>query len=78
MNTTWITIIVISQVVWLWALVSLLNNDECNPTDKICWTIVLCLLNVVGTVLYLFVGPKEANETQSEEELKRAFNEGRR
>jgi 4-amino-4-deoxy-L-arabinose transferase-like glycosyltransferase len=79
MENSWIiTIIVVSQIAWLWTLLAHLNNEECDPTDKICWTLVLVILNVLGMVLLFIGGPKEKGEPQSEEALKRAFNEGRR
>ena len=73
-----ITIIAVSQIAWLWTLLAHLNNTECDPTDKICWTLVLVLLNALGMVLFFIGGPKEKDECLSEEALKRSFNEGRR
>ena len=36
MENSWIiTIIVVSQIAWLWTLLAHLNNEECDPTDKI-------------------------------------------
>lgn len=78
MNTLGIIIIALSQLAWLWALVAHLKSDEFEPTDKICWTVVLCVLNILGLLLYVIVGPKGKNECRTEEELKRALNEGRR
>jgi 4-amino-4-deoxy-L-arabinose transferase-like glycosyltransferase len=73
-----ITTIAISQIAWLWTLLAHLKNEECDPTDKICWTLVLVILNALGMVLFLIGGPKVKDESHSEEALKRAFNEGRR
>ncbi|CAA6679415.1 Unannotated [Lentimonas sp. CC19] len=79
MDNSWIiTIIVVLELAWLWTLLAHLNNKDCNPTDKICWTLVLLMLNALGMVLFLIGGPKEKNEGLSEEALKRSFNEGRR
>ncbi|MGZ0655313.1 PLDc N-terminal domain-containing protein [Coraliomargarita sp. W4R53] len=79
MENTWIILlIIVSQLAWLWTLLAHLNNQECSPTDKICWTIVLCVLNVLGMILYFIGFPREKEENFSEEELKRSFNEGRR
>ncbi len=68
----------IAELAWLWCLISHLRNESLEPTDKICWTVVLCVLNVLGLVLFICVGPKDGRELESEGELKRAFNEGRR
>lgn len=78
MSTTWIIIIAFAEIVWLWALLTHLKSEEIKATDKICWTVVLCVLNVVGLLLYIFAGPKVKEEFSSEEELKQALNEGRR
>jgi hypothetical protein len=83
---TWIIIIIaLIEIVWLWVLIALLRNNRIDPTDKICWTVVLCVLNGLGLLLYLIFGPVElkfeiekAGEYLSEQELKKAFNEGRR
>lgn len=77
MNTVWI-ILIIAQAAWLWCLLSHLKNKEIDPTDKICWTVVLCVLNVLGLLLFIVAGPKDKTEFESEDDLKRAFNEGRR
>jgi hypothetical protein len=79
MEHTWIiTIIAVSQIAWLWTLLAHLSDKECEPTDKICWTIVLCILNVLGMILYMIGGPKGKDELLSEEALKQSFNEGKR
>lgn len=77
MNTIWI-ILIIAQVAWLWCLLAHLKNEEIESTDKICWTVVLCVLNVLGLVLFIIAGPKQNKEYESEDDLKRAFNEGSR
>lgn len=78
MNTTWIIILILTQIAWLWALVAHLKTEDLNPTDKICWTVVLCVLNVLGLLLFIVCGPKATDEYTSEEQLKQAINEGRR
>ena len=79
MENSWIiAIIVVSQIAWLWTLLAHLNDKECDPTDKICWTLVLLFLNILGMVLFFIGGPKEKDESLSEEALKRSFNESRR
>ncbi|CAA6678056.1 MULTISPECIES: PLD nuclease N-terminal domain-containing protein [unclassified Lentimonas] len=83
---TWIIIIVaLIEIVWLWALIALLRNNRIDSTDKVCWTVVLCTLNGLGLLLYMIFGPvdlkikiEQTDEYLSEQELKKAFNEGRR
>jgi len=77
MNTLWI-VLIIAQITWLWCLILHLQNKEIDSTDKICWTIVLCVLNILGLVLFIAIGPKDKTEFESEEDLKKAFNDGRR
>jgi hypothetical protein len=77
MNIIWI-ILIVAQIAWLWCLLAHLRNKEIDPTDKICWTVVLCVLNVFGLILFILAGPEETDELESEDDLKRAFNEGRR
>jgi hypothetical protein len=60
-----------------------LKDNKIEPTDKIYWTVVLCVLNAFGLLLYILIGPiefkiEETDEYLSEQELKKAFNEGRR
>jgi len=79
MEYIWIVVIaIVLQILWLWTLLAHLSSEECSSTDKICWTIVLCVLNVVGMVLFLIGGPKGKDEVLSEEALKRSFNQGQR
>ena len=71
-------IIALIELIWLWTLVAHLKNEEIESTEKICWTVVLCVLNALGLLLYIIFGPTGEEEITSEEELKKAFNEGRR
>lgn len=71
-------VLLIAELFWLQALVMHLKNKELDPTDKICWTVVLCVLNLLGLVLYMVFGPHWNKKPVSEGELKRQFNEGRR
>lgn len=60
-------------------MVTHLKATDMDPTDKICWTIVLCSLNVLGLILYFIYGPKIRHEDSfdTEEKIKKAANEGR-
>ena len=73
-----ILIAAIAFTIWLIALVSHLRRTDCSDTDKITWTIILCTLNILGVVLYWFLGPRGADDrVLTEEELKEKFNRGK-
>ncbi|MBC2603743.1 PLDc_N domain-containing protein [Puniceicoccus vermicola] len=50
------------EIAWLWCLIAHLKSEDMNPTDKICWTIVLCVLNWFGMILYILLAPESKNE----------------
>lgn len=68
-------ILLIAEAFWLTALIQHLKDDQMKDVDKICWTIVLCTLNLLGLGLYMFL--KLKGDDLSEEAIKRAANEGR-
>jgi hypothetical protein len=74
-----VTIAMVAFVVWLGTLVSHLRSTHMNQADKICWTVVLCTLNLLGLAIYFFLAPKapENECLKSEAEIKEAANEGR-
>jgi hypothetical protein len=53
-----ICILLTAELFWLDKLVKHLANDTLDPTDKICWTVVLCSLNLLGLFMFLMAGPK--------------------
>lgn len=38
------------------ALVDVIRSDFSGPNDKLIWVIVILFLNVIGALLYLFIG----------------------
>ena len=60
--------LIVAELFWLERLSSHLANNKLDPTDKICWTVVLCTLNLLGLVMFLIAGPKtsDAQELQNE------------
>lgn len=71
-------VVIIPFVIWITALISHLRRTDCTDTDKIIWTVVLCTLNILGVILYWFIGPRgEDDRVLSEEELKGKFNRGK-
>ena len=75
---TMIIFIVIAALVWLGVLIAHLNSDDLDPTDKICWTVVLCTLNILGVILYLIcpIKSREKISLRSEDDIKKAANDG--
>lgn len=70
-------LIVLFLVVWLAVLVWHLRRRDLADTDRIVWTIVLCVLNILGVALYFFLCPStESDRPLSEQELKEKFNRG--
>ncbi len=49
--------LIVAELFWLRTLGKHLADDKLDPTDKICWTVVLCTLNLLGLIMYLAVGP---------------------
>ncbi|EDY83308.1 hypothetical protein VDG1235_2934 [Verrucomicrobiia bacterium DG1235] len=78
MNTS-IFILITVELFWLCGLVAHLRTKDLDPTDKICWTVVLTILNALGVVLYILFGPKTIKEDKEDYEtrIKRLANEGR-
>lgn len=53
----WLTVfVVITLLLWLYALISILKNDFKNPTDKIVWLLVVLFLPILGAFLYIVIG----------------------
>jgi len=72
-----LVIALIGFVIWIAVLTSHIRRTDCSDTDKIVWTVILCTLNILGVVLYLFMGPSsEETRVLSEQELKDKFNRG--
>lgn len=78
-----IFIATILSILWVWTLISFLKRTDLSDTDRIVWTIVLCLLSILGMLLYWFLAPVEPagpgeparpNRARTEQELKDYFN----
>jgi len=70
-----LVVLIVAECVWLYTLVRHLTASCMEPNDKICWTVVLCVLNLLGLILYWTFASTETLRT--EEDIKRACNEGR-
>lgn len=72
-----ISIGVLLFVIWISALIYHIRRQDCSDTDRLLWVIVLCTLNILGVILYFFLGPKSENDrVLTEQELKDKFNKG--
>ena len=71
-----IAVTLVVLLVWLLGLIELLKRQDMKDVDKIVWTVVLCTLNILGLLLYLFMAPSEkgSRRVRSEKELKDYFN----
>ena len=45
----------ISAIIWVWALVDCLRNEQSEGNGRIIWLSVILLLNFLGGLLYFFV-----------------------
>ena len=75
---TFIIASIVTFIIWLFVLIKHLSSDDLDSTDKICWTVVLCTLNILGVVLY-FICPIKSREIKpliSERDIKKAANNG--
>jgi hypothetical protein len=79
MNALIFIIALVLLIAWLLTLVTHLKSTHMDPTDKVCWTVVLCTLNLLGLVIYVLMAPKIPDEDllDTEDKIKRAANEGR-
>lgn len=59
----WVVFLSIALLIWwLYVLVNLLKREDLKATDKICWTIVVVFLHIIGLLLYIFFAPKKPRE----------------
>jgi len=49
---------VIGLIAWITTLVRIIKSEFRNPNDKIMWIIIVCILGLVGAILYLIFGEK--------------------
>jgi len=62
---------------WLSALVSVIRCQEMKDADRIIWVILLCVLNLLGLILYWFLDPvpkRTRSLARTDQELKDYFN----
>lgn len=45
---------------WLWMLIHALQNRGLNDSERIVWVIVIIFVNLIGALIYFFVGRPRA------------------
>ena len=51
-----ITLILV--ILWLWALIDCIISTKLTQSQKIFWSIIIIVFNVIGIILYLLFGKK--------------------
>lgn len=49
-------------LLWVSVLVQLVRRTDIDPTSKICWVIVYCILGPLGAAIYGLCGPAIPDE----------------
>ena len=49
-------------VIWIWALIDCLTREFRDSTEKLMWVLVIVFLNVVGALIYLFIGRQQGRK----------------
>jgi hypothetical protein len=47
---------------WVWMLIHAIQNRGLNDSERIVWVIVIVFVNLLGAIIYFFVGRPKANE----------------
>jgi len=47
-------------VFWVWMLIHAIRNKGLRDTEKIIWVLVIVLVQVLGALIYFFVGRPKA------------------
>lgn len=45
---------------WLWMLIHAIQNRGLNDSERIVWVIVIVFVNLIGALIYFFVGRPRA------------------
>lgn len=50
---------------WLWMLIHAIQNRGLNDSERIVWVIVIVFVNLIGALIYFFVGRPRAQAAAS-------------
>ncbi|MCU0323847.1 MAG: PLDc N-terminal domain-containing protein [Spirosomaceae bacterium] len=53
-----ILISLIGLIAWITTLVRIIKSDFKNSNDKVMWVVIVCVLGLIGAILYLIFGEK--------------------
>jgi hypothetical protein len=51
----------IGLALWIWALVSAIQNPVLDSTTRIIWVLVIIFTGFIGAIIYLVVAPRSAS-----------------
>ena len=51
----WLLLAVVGLVLWIWALVSAIQNPALDSTMRIVWILVIIFTGFIGAIIYLLV-----------------------
>ena len=52
----WLLLGIAALVLWVWALISAIQNPALDSTMKIVWVLVIVFTGIIGAIIYLLVG----------------------
>lgn len=53
----------VGLVFWIWMLVHAIQNKGLSDTERIMWVLVIIFVNLLGAIVYFFVGRPRAPST---------------
>ena len=65
------TVILLSVVLWIYALVSALRNERLDSTMKLVWALVIIFVNGLCALLYLVAAPNRPSRSELTRERRR-------
>lgn len=58
LSPTWIGILVVIELLWLWSVITVVRHKTPDPSDRIVWLIIILAFNFLGTLAYTFLAPQ--------------------
>lgn len=52
----WVILAIIGLALWVWALVSAIQNPALDSTMRIVWVLVIVFTGFIGAIIYLLMG----------------------
>ncbi|WP_164103409.1 PLDc N-terminal domain-containing protein [Candidatus Laterigemmans baculatus] len=52
----WLILGILALVLWVWALVSAIQNPALDSTMRIVWVLVFVFTGFIGAIIYLLIG----------------------